>query len=103
MPNRQFKPKITRFYNPHFIPLIRPANVLPKNVIKKEVILSFLKNGLKSSPGTCECATASKEAVMSAIEKLCLSSSANDFHVSLDIIFWREGSFFNYAGASFAH
>ena len=33
---------------------------------------------------------------MSAIEKLCLSSSANDFHVSLDIIFWREGSFFNY-------
>ena len=35
---------------------------------------------------------------MSAIEKLCLdSSSANDFHVSLDIIFWREGSFFNYA------
>ena len=40
---------------------------------------------------------------MSAIEKLCLSSSANDFHVSLDIIFWREGSFFNYAGASFAH
>ena len=65
--------------------------------MKQEVILSFLKNGLKSSPGTCECATASKEAVMSAIEKLCLSSSANDFHVSLDIIFWREGSFFNYA------
>ena len=52
-------------------------------------------NGLQSS-GTCVCATASKEAVMSAIEKLCLSSSANDFHVSLDIIFWREGSFFNY-------
>ena len=72
--------------------------------MEKVVILeSFFLNGLKSLPGTCECATASKEAVMSAIEKLCLSSSANDFHVSLDIIFWREGSFFNYAGASFAH